>query len=183
MRSSDSGPRWKFVVDVYLPLWEGKYPVLCGRTIYGKRVVFGGSDFNNSDDIAAYDKTEDQWYSTTADVDTDIPNKGHWSRYWTAQRGFENIATLNTFTCVLHGYAIVKIDPRGVAKTPGIRGIPGQIDKDRFDAVEWAIELAWSEGSIALVGSSFGANVQRNTAQMKPQGLRCLSLCKNIIPF
>jgi uncharacterized protein len=160
--------------DVYLPLEHGKrYPVLISCTLYGKRIVYGGPDLQDPKDIAAFEKAEEEWHSTTSDFEIDLLNKGPSFRHWTAQRGFENIATFNTFTYVPNGYAMVKIDPRGVSETPGSRGVPGQIASDFFDAVEWASEQNWSDGNVALVGSSYGANVQWAVADKKPKGLRC----------
>ncbi|KAJ3498245.1 hypothetical protein NLG97_g1276 [Lecanicillium saksenae] len=75
------------------------------------------------------------------------------------------------------GYAMVKIDPRGVSQTPGARGVPGQLTADFYDAVEWAVEQKWSDGSAALVGSSYGANTQWEVASLKPKGL------KRIVPY
>lgn len=147
--------------DVYLPLEHGKrYPVLLSCTLYGKRVVASGPDLQDGVEVSMYEKYEDDWHSTTVDVELLLPNKGPWFNTWTHQRGFENIATFNSFTYVPHGYAMVKIDPRGVSQTPGTRGVPGQLESDFFDAVEWAAEQSWSDGNVALVGSSYGANVQ-----------------------
>jgi putative CocE/NonD family hydrolase len=159
--------------NVYLPLEHRKrYPVLIGCTVYGKRVVYGGPDLQDAKGIAAFERAEDEWHSTTADFEIDVLNKGPWFRHWTHQRGFGNIATFNTFTYVPKGYAMVKIDPKGVSETLGSRGVPGQIGSDLFDTVEWAGKQNWSDGNIALVGSSYGENVQWSVADLKPRGLR-----------
>ncbi|PKX91316.1 CocE/NonD family hydrolase [Aspergillus novofumigatus IBT 16806] len=159
--------------DVYLPLQHRKrFPVLMSCTIYGRRVFYSGPDLDDEDDIAAFEKAEDEWHSTAEDVPVRVP-RGSWSPSWEAQRGFENIATFNTFTYVPHGYAMVKVDPRGVSQTPGIRGVPGELTQNFYDAVQWATEQSWSNGNIALVGSSYGANVQWNVASLRPKGLKC----------
>ena len=106
-------------------------------------------------------------------MDIEVPDNRIWTGDWIRQRGFENIATFNTFSYVPNGYAMVKIDPRGVSQTPGARGVPGQLESDYFDAVEWAAEQSWSDGSSALVGSSYGANTQWSVATLKPKGLKC----------
>ena len=72
-----------------------------------------------------------------------------------------------------YGYAMVKVDARGVSQTPGARWAPGEITKDFYDAVEWAAEQNWSNGKVALVGSSYGANIQWNVASLRPKGLEC----------
>ena len=160
--------------DVYLPIGHGKrYPVLLSATLYGRRIICAGPNVQDEKDIAAFEKVEDEWHSTSAGVDIQVPDNRIWTGDWIRQRGFENIATFNTFRYVPHGYAMVKIDPRGVSQTPGTRGVPGQLATDFFDAVEWTADQSWSNGSSALVGSSYGANVQWSVAQMKPKGLKC----------
>lgn len=160
--------------DVYLPLEHGKrYPVLVTCTCYGKRVVCSGPDLENLDDIAAFEEYEDNWHSTTTDTELIIPNQKNEFQTWTHQRVFECNSSFNSYGFVPHGYAMVKIDPRGVTETPGTRGVPGQITNDIVDAIEWAISQNWSNGCAALVGSSFGANVQWKVAQMRPKGLKC----------
>jgi predicted acyl esterase len=67
---------------------------------------------------------------------------------------------------------MVKIDPRGVSQTPGVRGVPGQETKDIVDAVEWTAIQPWCTGMVALAGNSYGANVQWPVAIMKPKGLK-----------
>jgi putative CocE/NonD family hydrolase len=159
--------------DVYLPLqYRERFPVLMSCTIYGRRVFYSGPNLDDEDDIAAFERAEDEWHSTAEGTPVRVP-RGSWGPSWEAQRGFENIATFNTFTYVPHGYAMVKIDPRGVSQTPGTRGVPGQLTNDLYDAVEWAAEQSWSNGHVALVGSSYGANVLWNVASLRPKGLKC----------
>jgi predicted acyl esterase len=63
--------------DAYLPLEHRKrYPVLIGCTVYGKRVVYAGPDLQDAEDIAAFERAEDEWHSTTADFEIDILNRG-----------------------------------------------------------------------------------------------------------
>lgn len=147
--------------DVYLPLSYGKlYPVLVSATMYGKRVVASGPDVSDPEDVAKFEKYEDDWHTTTVETELVIPNQANNFKTWTHQRGFENIATFNTFTYVPHRYAMLKIDPRGVSQTPGVRGVPGQLESDYFDAVEWAAQQPWSNGAVALAGSSQGGSLQ-----------------------
>jgi putative CocE/NonD family hydrolase len=161
--------------DVYLPLayqLGQKYPALVSCTLYGRRVFHSGPNLDNQGEMAAFEKAEDDWHSTCSDKPIRLP-RGSWGTGWERQRGFENIATFNTFTYVPHGYAMIKIDPRGVSQTPGSRGVPGELTADFYDATEWAAEQDWCDGSVALVGSSFGANSQWEVANLKPKGLKC----------
>ncbi|KAH6615397.1 Alpha/Beta hydrolase protein [Boeremia exigua] len=162
------------LADVYLPLKPGKkFPVLVSCTLYGRRVAWGGPDLHNDREIASFEQAEDTWHSTPAGTDLPLPNLGPWSNFYTGQRGFENVGSFNTFSYVPNGYAMVKIDPKGVSQTPGARWIPGQLTRDFHAAVEWSAEQTWSNGSVALVGSSYGANTQWAVAAMKPKGLKC----------
>lgn len=166
------------VADVYLPLDDSKkYPVLLSSTIYGKRVVYSGPNLDDPDDIEAFEEAEDKFFSTPPEVSLDIPNTGPWFGNWAKQRKFETVGTFNTFTYVPRGYAMVKIDPRGVSQTPGARGNPAQDTADICDAVEWTAVQPWCTGNVALAGNSYGANAQWSVALLKPKGL------KAFIPF
>ncbi|KAF9771589.1 hypothetical protein IL306_010765 [Fusarium sp. DS 682] len=134
----------------------------------------GGPDLADEQDILRFERTEDDWHSTPAGVELDLSDLGPWSKYFTSQRGFENLATFNTFSYVPHGYAMVKIDPKGVSQTPGTRWVPGQLAGDFYIAVEWCVEQPWCTGDAALVGSSYGENTQWAVASLKPKGLRCM---------
>lgn len=147
--------------------------MLVSITTYGKRVVASGPDVKDPEEVARFEKFKDDWHTTTLETGLVIPNQENAFKSCTHQRGFENIATFNTFTYVPHGYAMLKVDDRGVSQTPGTRGIAGQLESDYCDAVEWAAQQSWSNGDIALVGSSQGGNLQWKLAKMRPKGLKC----------
>ncbi|KAJ9361583.1 hypothetical protein DTO027B9_744 [Paecilomyces variotii] len=161
--------------DIYLPP-EGKLPALVSSTVYGKRVVYSGPRRDDYDEVAAFEKAEDDWHSTSADVPLHIPNTGPWFGTWTKQRVYETIGTFNTFYWVPRGYAMVKIDPRGVSQTPGTRGVlvSPQESSDISDVVEWVARQPWCTGNVGLAGNSYGANCQWPSAVRKPQGLRAI---------
>lgn len=160
--------------DVYLPLIpKGKYPVLVSSTTYGKRITYSGPMLDDANDVAEFERAEDQWHTTPPDFDLKVPNTGPWVGKWSQQRRYETIGSFNTFLWVPRGYAMVKMDPRGVGQSPGTRGIPGQESSDVFHVVEWAAEQPWSNGSTCLAGNSYGANTQWPVVLMKPKGLKC----------
>ncbi|GFF60052.1 predicted protein, partial [Aspergillus udagawae] len=162
------------LADVYLPLQpKGRFPVLLSCTLYGRRIPWGGPDLNDDTDILAFELAEDEWHSTEAGTELHLPDRGPWSEYFRTQRGFENIATFNTFSYVPKGYAMVKMDPKGVSETPGRRWEPGQLAGDFYAVCEWCASQPWSNGNVALVGSSYGANTQWAVAGLKPKGLKC----------
>lgn len=163
------------LADLYFPLApaNAQHPCLLSSTIYGKRVPYSGPDLSSQSDIAAFEQAEHDWHTTTASHPLHVPNTGPWFHTWLPQRSFETIGTFNTFTYVPHGYAMLKIDPRGVSQTPGARGVPGQETSDLCEAVEWASKQIWCDGNVALAGNSYGANWQWAVAASKPAGLRC----------
>ncbi|KAJ3527216.1 hypothetical protein NM208_g10812 [Fusarium decemcellulare] len=164
--------------DIYLPLSDqGKLPVLLSNTIYGKRIVYSGPDLSDPKDVADFERAEDEWFTTPSTVDIRVPNTTPTVGRWAFQRRFETTSSFNTFLFVPRGYAMIKMDPRGVGQTPGTRNLPGQETSDICDAVEWAASQPWSTGSVGLSGSSYGANVQWPVAALKPKGLKCF------IPF
>ncbi|KAL6407617.1 hypothetical protein AUP68_08637 [Ilyonectria robusta] len=162
------------LADVYLPLQpRKKFPVLLSCTLYGRRVPWSGPDIEDEQDILRFERAEDHWHSTPEGVEVDLHDAGPWLGFFPTQRGFENIATFNTFSYVPHGYAMVKIDPKGVSQTPGTRWAPGDLPDDFLAAVEWSVKQPWSNGNAGLVGSSYGANTQWAVAGAKPKGLKC----------
>ena len=162
--------------DLYLPYDDGtkSYPVLLSSTVYGKRVVFSGPDPRDELESDAFEKSEDDWHSTASNVPLYVPNTVSWFHTWTRQRRYETIATFNTFTYVPRGFAMLKLDPRGVSQTPGVRFLPGQETADICEAIEWTITQSWCTGNVALTGNSYGANSQWRVAIAKPQGLKAI---------
>ena len=159
--------------DIYLPP-EGKFPALVSSTPYGKRVVYSGPRTDDPNDVATFEKIEDTFFSTSDNSVIEIPYTGAYFANWTKQRAYENISHFNTFFWVPRGYAMVKLDPRGVSQTPGTRGVfvSEQEANDLFDAVEWVAKQTWCTGNVALSGNSYGANCQWQPAIQKPRGLK-----------
>lgn len=148
--------------------------MLVSCTLYGRRVPWGGPDLEDQTEINDFEGAEDEWHSTPAGTQlSQLPDRGPWSDSFTTQRGYESIAMFNTFTYVPQGYAMVRVDPKGVSQTPGKRWVPGELAGDFYTAVEWCAEQPWSTGDVALVGSSYGANTQWGVAGLKPKGLKC----------
>lgn len=62
---------------------------------------------------------------------------------------------------VLHGYAIVNADPRGVGKSEGnICAMGSQEGRDGADVVDWIGNEKWCSGKVALTGNSWLAASQ-----------------------
>ena len=74
------------------------------------------------------------------------------------------------------GYAFVYNAVRGVAGSDGdffplIDEAWGE-NQDGYDTVEWASKQSWSNGSVGLLGTSYGAFNQYTTAPTRPPGLK-----------
>lgn len=162
--------------DIYLPFKGDRFPVLMSSTVYGKRIVYSGPKLDDLDEIAGFEKAEEIFFTTSDNSPIPIPNTDGLFANWSKQRIFETISTFNTFFWVPRGYAMVKIDPRGVGQTPGKRGIlvSDQELNDLCDAVEWIARQSWCTGKVALTGNSYGGNWQWQVAVHKPRGLKAL---------
>lgn len=160
--------------DIYLPYVGVSHPALMGSTPYGKRIVYGGPKLDDPDDIAAWEQSEEKFFTTPENSSLDIPRTGGIFGNWAKQRGYETISTFNTFFWVPRGYAMVKLDPRGIGQTPGKRRllVSEQEREDYFDAVEWIAEQPWCTGNVALAGNSYGGIWQWQVALLKPRGLK-----------
>ncbi|MDY6951307.1 MAG: CocE/NonD family hydrolase [Thermodesulfobacteriota bacterium] len=73
------------------------------------------------------------------------------------------------------GYAHVRIDQRGLGKSPGaVDPLSSQEARDYFDAIEWAGTRAWSNGKVGLLGISYYAVNQWLVAAERPPHLAAI---------
>jgi predicted acyl esterase len=79
-------------------------------------------------------------------------------KYWTSQ-----------------GYAIVRVDERGLGQSPGVLDTMSRGTSEAFfDAIEWAAEQPWSTGKVGLLGISYYAGSQWRVAALQPKGLAAI---------
>ena len=84
----------------------------------------------------------------------EVPDPGYWTK---------------------HGYAVVRIDERGLGQSPGILDTMSRGTSEAFfDAVEWAAEQPWSSGKVGLLGISYYAGSQWRVAALQPKGLSAI---------
>lgn len=142
--------------DVYRPIDEGRYPAIVGVGVYGK-APFRGC-VCNSNDLADKEATEDRFFEGNPD-----------------NHPYENHETADSAYWVPNGYAVVKIDERGVCNTPGVmHPYSPQEAEDFYDAIEWTAKRDWSNGNIGTWGASyFGVN-QFSVAQLQPPSLKAM---------
>ncbi|MGY4238341.1 putative acyl esterase [Bradyrhizobium sp. USDA 4449] len=73
------------------------------------------------------------------------------------------------------GYAVVRVDSRGAARTAGLLDILSPRETlDYFHAIEWAGTRSWSNGKVGLNGISYYAINQWHVAALQPPHLAAL---------
>jgi predicted acyl esterase len=150
------------LADVFSPLQAGSYPVLMRLGLYGRAFEIGS--IVNDGDFAASEEREAAWFENARD---DIPAYLRYS---------ENAVSANASTWVPRGYAIVRIDGRGVGTTPGtLSPFSRQEALDYYDAIEWAAVQPWCDGNVGLYGASYCATIQWNVAALRPPSLRAIA--------
>ena len=142
--------------DIFRPADDGHHPVIMSMSFYGKsfyhECICGEADANQKEEM------EDRYFSGNPD--------GLQS---------ENHETVNTSEWVPNGYAVVRIDARGVCKSPGLQApLSRQEAEDYYDAIEWAGVQPWSNGNVVLWGMSYVAMTQHNVASLQPSHLKAM---------
>lgn len=142
--------------DIFRPIDEGRYPGIVGVGVYGK-APFRGC-VCNTDDLLKSEVTEERFFEGNPE-----------------NHPYENHETADTEFWVPNGYAIVRIDARGVCNSPGVmHPYSRQEAEDFYDAIEWTAKRQWSNGNIGTWGASyFGVN-QFSMAQLKPPSLKAM---------
>lgn len=140
--------------DVYLPIEEGRYPVIASLGAYGKNLPFSEPPYKGMWDkmVAGYPDTIEG--TSAKHTSFEVADPEHW---------------------VPHGYAVMRIDSRGAGRSPGVMNTHShQESVDYAECIEWAAKQPWSTGKIGLSGISYFAVNQWLVATMKPKGLSAL---------
>ncbi len=149
------------LADVYRPLDEGRYPVILRLSVYGK--AFGTGSICSPEDYLRSEKREDAWFQER--------RKG----LAPSLRYAENVVSANTMDWVPRGYVLVRVDCRGVGRTPGkLNPFSKREAEDYFDVIEWAAVQPWSSGKVGLHGASYAATIQWNVAALGPPSLKAM---------
>jgi predicted acyl esterase len=149
------------LADVFTPRQPGRYPVLLRLSVYGR--AFGMGSILTEDDRAASETREDQWFEQPRDA---LPGLVRYA---------ENAVSANTSDWVPRGYVCVRVDSRGVGRTPGtLAPFSPQEAQDYYDAIEWAAQQGWSDGNVGLYGSSYTGTTQWNVAILQPPSLKAM---------
>lgn len=137
--------------NLYLPKVKTEsgpksFPALVTYGPYGKDISY--NDFHSQ----SFSELNPEQKSAHAAWETPDPG------YWTSR-----------------GYAIVRVDERGLGQSPGLLDTMSRGTSEAFfDAVEWAASQPWSSGKVGLLGISYFAGSQWRVAALQPKGLACM---------
>jgi predicted acyl esterase len=150
------------LADVFRPIEAGNYPTLLRLSVYG-RAFQVGSILSDADHQASEER-EAAWHEESRD--------GIFAYF----RHSETAVSANAGDWVPRGYVVVRVDGRGVGRTPGTASpFSVQESLDYYDAIEWAAEQPWSDGKVGLYGGSYNATVQWNVASLRPPSLKAIA--------
>lgn len=136
--------------NLYQPKSEGRFPVIMTMCPYGKDAHFSQFAPANPTIVIEYSHSQDKGPL----LSWETPNPEFW---------------------VPQGYAILRIDERGIGNSPGKLDILSEsLKKDYYDAIEWAGTEPWSNGKIGLLGISYLAMSQWAVASEQPPHLTCI---------
>lgn len=75
-----------------------------------------------------------------------------------------------------HGYASVRVDMRGSGDSEGLMTDmyqPAELD-DAIDVIEWIATQPWCDGSVGMMGTSWGGTSSLQAAARRPQALKAV---------
>lgn len=149
------------LADLLRPIAARRFPALLRMSIYGRNFPTGS--LSSELDRERSEDGEDAWFEGRN------PDGPEMYRY------AENGAGPKSADWVPRGYVLVRLDPRGVGRTPGrLAPFSMQEAEDYFDAIEWAAEQPWCTGAVGLLGLSYAATTQWNVAALSPPSLRAM---------
>ena len=142
--------------DVFRPAAEGAHPVVMAKGFYGK--AFYHECICCEDEARQKEVLEDRFFSGNPDG-----------------LQYENHETVDSSVWVPNGYVCIRVDARGVCKSPGLQApFSVQEAQDYYDAIEWAGTQPWSNGNVGLWGMSYLAMSQHSVASLQPPHLKAM---------
>lgn len=139
--------------DVYLPVKQGRYPVIMSYGPYGKGYAFQESN------APAWERLV----------------KAHPFILEESSNKYQAWELVDPERWVPDGYAIVRVDSRGAGMSPGvIDPWSPRETQDYYDCIEWAGAQPWSNGKVGLNGISYYAMNAWQVACLKPPHLAAI---------
>lgn len=139
--------------DVYRADDTGRYPAILSYGAYGKGLAF-------SEGYA------DQWRLLV---------EAHPEVLEGSSGMYMNWEVVDPERWVPHGYACVRVDSRGAARSPGyMQTWSAQEARDLYECIEWAAGQEWCSGKVGLSGISYYATNQWQVASLQPPHLAAI---------
>jgi hypothetical protein len=136
--------------DVFVPIAEGRYPVIMTYGPYAK-----GIGFQESRPFA--------WQRLI---------KEHPEVAVGSSTKYQNWEVVDPEKWVPDGYVVVRVDARGTGRSPGyLDSWSPRETKDFYDCIEWAAGQGWSNGKVGLNGISYFAMNAWQVAALAPPHL------------
>lgn len=151
------------LANIFRPIAEGKYPVIMTFGAYGK--AFHDGIICNEEQLLAKEAAEDHYFEGNPDP----------SPFMTGLLPWESGEAANTIDWVPRGYVVVRVDERGVGKSPGMfEQFSYQEAKDYYDAIEWLAKQPWCNGNVGIWGCGYYAMNAYNVASLQPPSLKAM---------
>jgi predicted acyl esterase len=141
--------------DLFLPLAEGRYPVILTYGPYAKGLAF-----------------QDGYPSAWQRMVAEHPDVAHGST-----NQYQSWELVDPEKWVPEGYACLRVDSRGAGRSPGyIDPFSPRETRDFYNCIEWAGVQPWSSGKVGLNGISYYAMNQWHVASLKPPHLAAMCI-------
>jgi predicted acyl esterase len=141
--------------DLFLPLTEGRYPVILTYGPYAKGLAF-----------------QDGYPSAWQRMVAEHPDVAHGST-----NQYQSWELVDPEKWVPEGYACLRVDSRGAGRSPGyIDPFSPRETRDFYNCIEWAGVQPWSSGKVGLNGISYYAMNQWHVASLKPPHLAAMCI-------
>jgi predicted acyl esterase len=148
--------------DVFLPIPEGRYPVILSYGPYAKGLAFQDG----------YAGAWERMTQNHPDVTSGSSNL------------YQSWEVVDPEKWVPHGYAIVRVDSRGCGCSPGyIDHFSPRETADFYACIEWAGVQKWSNGKVGLNGISYYAINQWHVASLQPPHLAAMCVWEGAADF
>ncbi|MES2187572.1 MAG: CocE/NonD family hydrolase [Pseudomonadota bacterium] len=139
--------------DLFLPLAEGRYPVVLTYGPYGKGLAFQDGNASAWDHLVAH-HPEVLEGSTNIHQSWELVDPEKWAT---------------------EGYAVLRVDSRGTGRSPGVVDpYSPRETQDLYECIEWAGVQPWSSGKVGLNGISYYAMNAWQVAALHPPHLSAI---------
>ena len=148
--------------DVFLPLEDGRYPVILTYGPYAKGLSF-------------QDGNPGAWDHLTKNNPEVLEGSSNIYQSW---------ELVDPEKWVPDGYAVVRVDSRGTGRSPGlVDPWSPRETKDLYECIEWCGMQPWSSGKVGLNGISYYAMNAWQVATLEPPHLTAICAWKGACDY